>query len=55
MNPIRTKFETGLQVYSDDIDTSRHVHSLRNLDYVWATGFDQMKRGHKCRWANSWR
>lgn len=42
--PLKTAFETEMQVRPDDLDFFRHVHSSKYLDYLLAARFDQMER-----------
>ena len=42
--PLRSKFESEMQVRPDDIDMNRHVHNSRYFDYVLAARYDQMAR-----------
>lgn len=45
--PVRSKFETELQVRPDDLDMNAHVHNSKYFDYVLAARFDQMERCYK--------
>ena len=45
--PLRSKFETELQVRPDDLDMNAHVHHSRYFDYVLAARYDQMERCYK--------
>ncbi len=42
--PIRSKFQSELQVRPDDLDINAHVHHSRYFDYVLAARYDQMER-----------
>ena len=45
--PLRSKFETELQVRPDDLDMNAHVHHSKYFDYVLAARYDQMERCYK--------
>lgn len=45
--PLRSKFETELQVRPDDLDMNAHVHNSKYFDYVLAARYDQMERCYK--------
>jgi len=45
--PLKSKFETELQVRPDDLDMNAHVHNSKYFDYVLAARYDQMERCYK--------